>query len=525
MIMDKRLKKGLIIGLSVIIVLIIGAVVANIIIKNKLKDGLNNISETIKIKYQDIHVNTLTGSVGLTHPKIFVYGKTTNKINVEIELNELSIGNVSYWDYIFNNKINIENISINTPKVIYNHNELANLESSENSFKDSFKKDIEIETIEIINGDVHIFNVANESLILKSEKINLKIHDVAINKSTLNSKIPFAFQDYQLTYDNMFYQLNNFENLFVGQANFNTNFYKIRNLSIKTKYSKEALSKQISVERDHFDLNIDSIVVKNHDFGIKNDSMFYFESNQVDFYQPNFKIYRDKLVEDDLTYKPLYSKSLRNLNFDMTLSKVFLNNASIIYTEKVKEDTEGGRLEFSNLNAEINNLSNTYKKGETKTSANIDGIFMENTSIHVDWDFDVKDANDEFVFKADVGNLAASHMNQFMEPNLNVRLNGEVKKTYFTINGNDNTSLIDLKLEYDNFDIVILKQNGKEKNKLLSAVVNLFVSKDSNSKPNAFRHGNAKDVERDNTKSVFNYLWLNVKAGLLNAMTGDGKKN
>src|SRR5690606_22311625 len=109
----------------------------------------------------------------------------------------------------------------------------------------------------------------------------------------------------------------------------------------------------------------------------------------------------------------------------------------------------------------------------------------------------------------------------FMEPNLNVQLNGEVNKTYFTINGNDHTSLIDLKLQYDHFNIAILKQNGKEKNKFLSAVVNLFVSKDSNNKSNEFRHGNAKDVERDKTKSVFNYLWINIKAGLLNAMTGD----
>ncbi len=523
--MDKRFKKGLIIGASVLIVLIIGVLTANIIIKNKLKDALNNISETIKIQYQDIHVNALTGSVGLIHPKISVYGKTTDKISMEVELSELSINDVSYWDYIFNDKITIKNISINEPKAIYNHNELVNLKSSENSFKDSFKKDIEIETIEIVNGDVQIFNVANESLILKSEKINFKIHDVAIKKSNLNRKIPVTFQDYQLTCNNLFYMLNDYENLVVGEGDFNNDFYKIKNLSIKTTYSKKELSKQISVERDHFDLNIDSIVVKNHDFGIKKDSIFYFESNQVDFYKPIFKIYRDKLVEDDLTYKPLYSKSLRNLNFDMSLSNVFLNNASIIYTEKVKEDTEGGRLEFSNLNAEINNLSNTYKKQETKTSANIDAIFMENTPIHVNWDFDVKDSNDEFIFKADVGNLAASHMNQFMEPNLNVRLNGEVKKTYFTINGNDQSSLIDLKLEYDDFDIVILKKNGKEKNKLLSGLINLFVSSDSNDKSTVFRHGHKSNIERDKTKSVFNYLWLNVKAGLLNAMTGDGEKN
>jgi hypothetical protein len=524
-VMDKRLKIGLIIGASILMVLITGTLVVNFIIKNKLKEGLNNFSETIKIQYQDIHVNSLTGSMELIHPKISIYGKTAENILAQIELNELSINNFSYWDYFFNDKISIENISINEPKAIYHHNNLVNLKSSGKSFKDSFKKNIEIETIEIINGDVEIFDVANESLILKSENIHFKVNDFGIKKLNLNRKIPFTFQDYQLTYDNMFYQLNDFENLVVEQANFNTNFYKIKNLSIKTEYSREALSKHISVERDHFDLSIDSIMVKNHDVGIKNDSLFYFESNHVDFYQPIFKIYRDKLVADDTSYKSLYSKLLRGLNFDLTLNKVFLNNASIVYTEKVKEDTKGGILKFSNLNAEINNLSNTYGRNENKTSVHIDAIFMENTPLKVDWDFDIKDTNDEFVFKADISNLAASHMNQFMEPNANLRLSGELKKIYFTINGNDQTSLIDLKLQYDNFNIVILKQNGKEKNKLLSGLINLFVSKDSNNKSTAFRHGHNDTIERDKTKSVFNYVWLNVKAGLLNAMTGDGEKN
>src|SRR5690606_20505285 len=118
-------------------------------------------------------------------------------------------------------------------------------------------------------------------------------------------------------------------------------------------------------ERDHFNLTIDSILIKNHVFGIKNDSIFYFESKQVNFYQPIFKIYRDKLVEDDLSYKPLYSKSLRNLKFDLQLDQVILNNATIVYTEKVKEETNGGRLEFSDLNATISNLGNVSKENET----------------------------------------------------------------------------------------------------------------------------------------------------------------
>src|SRR5690606_39172237 len=247
------------------------------------------------------HVNSLTGSVNIMQPKISVYGKTTHTIIAQLELNELSVKDLSYWNYLFNDKISVKNIVLKEPNVIYHHNDLVN-RKSQKSYKESFDETIEIETIEIINGHVEIFNVANESLMLKSEDIQFKINSVSLNKSSLKQKIPFTFKNYQLTYNNMFYKMNDFENLLMEKADLNKDFYKIQKLSIKTNGSEEALSKQISVERDHFDLTIDSILIKNHGFGIKNDSIFYFESSQVDFYQPNFKIYRDKLVADDMTY-------------------------------------------------------------------------------------------------------------------------------------------------------------------------------------------------------------------------------
>ena len=70
----------------------------------------------------------------------------------------------------------------------------------------------------------------------------------------------------------------------------------------------------------------------------------------------------------------------------------------------------------------------------------------------------------------------------------------------------------------------IKKQKTKKKNKFLSTIANIFVSKDSKDVSNDFRKGSKSDVERDKTKSVFNYLWITIKEGLRDAMTGDGKK-
>jgi len=143
----------------------------------------------------------------------------------------------------------------------------------------------------------------------------------------------------------------------------------------------------------------------------------------------------------------------------------------------------------------------------------------------VDWSFDVNDKQDNFVFKADLGGLKADHLNQFMQPNLNLKLEGDLAKTMFTIDGNAVTSNVDLKTKYTNFDIILLKENGNEKNKLLSKIINIFVSKDSKDAKDNFRNSNTKTVERDQTKSIFNFVWKNAQAGLISAMAGDGKKD
>ena len=149
---------------------------------------------------------------------------------------------------------------------------------------------------------------------------------------------------------------------------------------------------------------------------------------------------------------------LRTLPFNLTMDSVKINNAAIVYTEKVKEENQGGKINFKNLNAKISNVSNTYKSPK-KTNIHVNAIFMERTPFTTHWSFDVNNTNDTFLFKADVGNLPAQDINSFTIPNLKVKLEGEANKTYFTIDGNNTTSQVDLKINYDQFKISVLNKN------------------------------------------------------------------
>ena len=51
-------------------------------------------------------------------------------------------------------------------------------------------------------------------------------------------------------------------------------------------------------------------------------------------------------MTDDKTIKSLYSKMLRTLPINLTLDSVKINNAAIVYTEKVKKENEEYVLEL-----------------------------------------------------------------------------------------------------------------------------------------------------------------------------------
>ena len=180
-------------------------------------------------------------------------------------------------------------------------------------------------------------------------------------------------------------------------------------------------------------------------------------------------------------------------------------------------------MSFTQLKADIKNISNTYGAGE-KTTLDIDAIFMAKTPIKVYWEFDVNDVNDAFVFKADIGKLPSPDLNPFSQPNLKVLLEGELLQTYSTISGNANTSRVNMKANYEEFKVVILDKEGEKKNKVLSALANLLIKKSSDRAEDGFRESFKDGIERDKTKSIFNFLWLNLKAGLASIMTGNGKQ-
>ncbi|PWI29161.1 hypothetical protein DI383_13050 [Flavobacteriaceae bacterium LYZ1037] len=505
----------------IILIMILGFFVVQYVIKSKIEKALSTkLPETVEVSYTDLNLSLLKGQLVLDSVKLTNLGRTIKEPNAEVQLEYFLINGFSFWNYLFNDVIQLDYISLKNPNVIYYHNNTIPKEEFQVSQGNSFDKKVEINEIHIDKGHVEIWDSKTDSLKLEIHQIDLMLHDIVYNQKTKNRKVPFNYSSYQIVFDSFFGQISDYENVTINHVEITNETAEFEGLKLYTKYSKNALSAIIPHERDHFNLIIDSLTIEQPNLEVVKDTTWQFSSNKLSFYQPNFKVYRDKLVADDERIKPLYSKMLRNLKFNLNIEEVIVFDADIAYSEKVKADKKAGTVTFSKFHADIKHVSNTYQS-PTKTVLKIHTKFMEHAPLKVDWFFDINNHNDLFEFKAEIDELQASYLNKFTEPNLNVRLEGELDKTYFTISGTDERSTIDFKMKYSDFDIIALKESGKEKNEFLTDVINLFVSKNSSSATHFFKEATKKDIKRHKTKSAFNFIWISTRAGLLKTMTID----
>ena len=514
--MRKAFKWIFYILLSIGLVVTIGIIVANSVIKSKLEKFIDEeLPENMEGTYTDLSVHLLNGSVLLTNPSLKVRNIEDRINHTFINVKELRISGVSYWRYLVKNEIHIGKIVLENPELIYYKDRKQPITDTLPKDASEINKPIFLDLLQIDNGKLTIYETGKDSTKLYTKDFFVKISGVEVSNKTIHQKIPFIYESVQAKSDSIFLKANDYDNLTVKSFSVENQNAIFNNLEYKTKYSKPKLSQVIDVERDHYNLSLKSLSVNQLDFGFIEEE-FFAKSYKVILNTPSLIIFRDKLVTDDLSIKPLYSQSLRELPFQLTVDSMQIENGFLEYEERVKVENRGGSINFKNLNATVSNVSNTYKSPE-KTTLKINALFMDKTPFSALWSFDVQNPKDDFIFEGKVGSMEAENMNRFTEPNLNVRLEGQANQTYFTIYGNNNTSKTDMKIDFSDFKVSVLKKDGKNKNKFLSAVVNIFVSKDSEKKDAHYKEGSA-EATRDKTKSIFNFLWISVKNALQNCL-------
>lgn len=418
-----------------------------------------------------------------------------------------------------NTIIKSEGITLDTPDIIF-YQKKENKEQENEKEKDSisdtkFPFEIVLDSLNIKNGHIQLVNILDneeQETQLESHDLMVKLTEIAINEKTVLNKIPFDFHSLDVQGEKISVRAGDYENLTVEHLKIADNSIELSDLLFKTKYSRAELSRIIPVERDHYNISTPLVRIENFDYGFKEEEHFFSNIDKIILNTPNVDIYRDKLVRDDNSFKPLYSRSIRNLPFDLNVDSIQIKDAYVQYTERTHSENNGGTISFKDLNAKISKVSNTYTAPE-KTQILVTALFMDHAPLKTDWSFDVQNPNDAFIFKAELSRFNVKEMNRFTVANIRTKVDGYISKTYFTIDGNNNNSRTDMKINYKNLKVEILKKDSRETRKFLSGVANLFLKSKDIGKKDGFRDGTG-ETDRSKTQSVFNQLWISVQSAL-----------
>lgn len=480
------------------------------------------IPKDINLTYDQLQLNILKGSIVLNGVSMYyIKADTTSRI-LDVQIDVLSMDGFGYFNYFFHNRIGAQKISLLKPIVRYRLGHDFKKSKRRGEIAAKIKSKISLDRFEVIDGELIGMAQAGDSVKLKVEQWNMEVAELKTDGNIVQNAIPLHYEGYSLKTGRVFLDLGPFETLSIKACTVAGEELSLKQLLLKSKYTRQELSKRLNKEHDHIQLSIAEVASSKIDFGF-NVERFFLRAQALDIHDPNLVVYRDKLVKDDWEKKRLYSKMIRELPVDLDISQTRITNGEIAYSELVQEGGKPGQLTFTHLDATLNNISNTYEPGN-KTKIEISSKLMGHAPIYLYWDFDYNDNSDAFFLRGVVRDFKSRSINEFLIPNLRSKAEGDIKELYFTISGDAISAGGDMKMKYEDFRFEVLKKDRLGVNKLLTFIGNIFTNDGSNTDKEGYRYGSVY-AERDVTKSFFNYLWLNVKDGIVDTLTGDGEKD
>ncbi len=475
----------------------------------------------IELTYEKLNVNLLTGSVDFTNLVLHIKNKDTLPVHTVSTIKALNIDGISYRQFAFNNTIEITNLEIDGLRVEHhpkNNNEKLHKKSLPVGHI-KLLKTVLIDKLEINNGEFSLIKTENDSIKVHVGEIDLDVFDIKTDSSIINNRMPVAFENYSFHANNFFADLGTYETLDIESLSIDPQNISIRELNLKPKYTKLELSKKINKERDHMTLKIPELEIMSVGYGF-HESRFHFTSDSIAIRKLALEIYRDKLVADDLSHKPLYGALLKKLPIDLNVSKMSITDGHIGYEEHVKAGQGTGRIFFDDLEMDILNLNNHAPEPE-KIQINAKTQLMGKSPLHLDWSFNTH--NSRFDASGSLSNFSGPSVNSFLVPNLNADAKGTIDNLFFTISGDSKSSTGQMKMKYHDFKFEVFRKKTHKVNKVLTTLGGILINDGSKADEQGYRFGRIH-VERNPSKSFFNYLWLNVEHGIISTLTGSGKQ-
>ncbi|MHC5354885.1 AsmA family protein [Myroides sp. LJL115] len=347
---------------------------------------------------------------------------------------------------------------------------------------------------------------------LEINSINSLVRNIVIDPKTTLKKVPFSYSTQHLTTKKVHYNTNKTYDLYLESISLNDTELRLANFLMKPKYSRAKIVKDNKTAVDIYNVQANDIKLANYQWHFDQKGVFNLQSKQLVASRVNANIYRDKTPPHDTIYKPLFSQSLRELNFGLQIDNTQIVQSTLEYEEYDEKAVAPGKLTFSNFYANIDHIYSGYGQSNIPdTYIRVDARFMNAAPLVVNWKFNVLNKQDQFNINGTIKGFPSDAMDPFIQPYIKASTSGRLDLVEFNFTGNNEYATGQFAMDYNNLKVTLYQKDGKIKRNFLSAVGNLFIRKNTKGKVIT---KDIREVKRTKEKSFFNYLWLCVLQGL-----------
>lgn len=483
-------------------------------LKKKIEKELSqHLPASWNMDYQDLELHLASGSISLKNIALQMRDTASPIPYADIEAEVLGIHQISYLDLLKGDGLSLGDCKILQPSIIYRP--YAHSKDSIPKPANPSKKNLFLQNLVVEQGRFQLYTSEEDSLGIRIANFNLILQGLKTKEKNNSDLLPIDWKSISMDMDSLSMPLGPYEELKVSHGSFSQDSLQLTSFQIATLLDREAFTKQLKKEQDHYRLDIPDIKLYLPQLGKAKESLSVgFAFAQVD--SPKFEVYRDKLLPDDFSTKSLFNEKFRELPFQLRLDSLQIREALIHYIERDQYYNEGGELRFQKLNISGKNIGNAYPD-ETPIEIEGEGYFMDEAPLRFEWEFDPKSLTDDFHFAAEVDAMPASDINPLTGNNLNVFFDGRIDYCHFSIYGNNYHSRYHFKIRYQDLEVEILNRKKGKTNWLGTKIANLLLKNNSKNK-NSNHRQHQGEVSRIPTKSFFNYLWLNVADGLVHTV-------
>lgn len=291
--------------------------------------------------------------------------------------------------------------------------------------------------------------------------------------------------------------------------------FSLKTIALIPQYPKDEFAQKSKKHQDWTEFALNELKCTGVDYaGLINNNTLSVDS--LSFAAGHLASYKNRQVWQEPRVKPMLYQTIQDLPIAVAIKEIVFADLDIEYYELAQEGDTQGVVTFTNGAGTVRNLTNIAEGHDRFCTVDMSAGLMGNGRMHALFHFPVSADDDHWDVRGSLGNTDLKTLNAAIEPLANVKIkSGTVESVDFHIAGTSVHSHVELTMLYNDLSVAFLKrhEDGRERKFLTFIADGMVLHKDNPGHHGKVRTGEA-EFERDPHKSMYNYLWKSLFAGV-----------